>query len=728
MDEKARLASAGSEIKLWEMPGLVMTNSMSLHSQPVSSLCWGNNNQTLVSVGGDKVVVTYLKNGAISSTEMAVGDGYSCAAFNSTSRYLLLGGKTKTLSVWDLKSKSVKKTYKEHKDAVSCLTFNHNDTTIASGALDGNILLHNVVTGQASSPLRQPNTQAIRGLQYSYFKKSLLASVSDDGALNMWDTNARKMVTSFTNDHKAPATGLCFSPVNEMLLVSTGLDKKIVFYDVQGKKSVKVMTAEAPLTSVDFLHDGVTLAVGTTRGKICVYDLRSGSTPVAVQPAHMSSVQCLKFESSSTSSSKNAPGSINKVTKSVTSVNIRPRTTSRNLPEQPHPSTPKNYPASPATTNSTTPQFNDPTPKLSVQQQNGIKEDEDIFSPLREAKVPMVINNRRDEERPIPPPYGFDQEGLVKDNKHFDGSGIFSPLASTNNQSDTRQHPVGGPAYYHPDQGTPRTTAEPTSYGSRSQNALYSNTRNTEEQKPLQPDYDRKKKYEDLREIRAQISPDATDSVSRPESDYYDTRTRIPSDSSASGARNPFETSPTLSRHSSNSSDIYSRPEADFVRARQDRRSAGSESSYQGDANHSAAAANGSARLSRSPGGSSYQPRRTSSDSIGDRKDGLDGPGIVKKSNEMPYTNGDVAGAVANNAGLQPFQIEFIKNMIDDSMDEFRVAIHRDVVNLQVEMLRQFQIQQNELREMMEKYSINEALVQEIDRLREENRRLKTKY
>lgn len=52
----------------------------------------------------------------------------------------------------------------------------------------------------------------------------------------MWDTNARKIVTSFSSDHKAPATGLSFSPVNEMLLVSTGLDKKIVFYDVQGKK------------------------------------------------------------------------------------------------------------------------------------------------------------------------------------------------------------------------------------------------------------------------------------------------------------------------------------------------------------------------------------------------------------------------------------------------------------------------------------------------------------
>ena len=37
----------------------------------------------------------------------------------------------------------------------------------------------------------------------------------------------------------APATGLAFSPLNEMLLLSCGLDKRIVCYDVQGKKYVE---------------------------------------------------------------------------------------------------------------------------------------------------------------------------------------------------------------------------------------------------------------------------------------------------------------------------------------------------------------------------------------------------------------------------------------------------------------------------------------------------------
>ena len=78
--------------------------------------------------------------------------------------------------------------------------------------------------------------QTIHALQYSRFKKALLGSVSDDGALNIWDTNTKKTIVSFPDEHTAPAMDLSFSPMNDMLLATVGLDKKIVFYDILGKK------------------------------------------------------------------------------------------------------------------------------------------------------------------------------------------------------------------------------------------------------------------------------------------------------------------------------------------------------------------------------------------------------------------------------------------------------------------------------------------------------------
>lgn len=81
--------------------------------------------------------------------------------------------------------------------------------------------------------------QAIRQLKYSKFKHSLLGSVSDDGCVNMWDTNKRCLLHSFSDHHKAPATGLAFSPINEMLVLSVGLDKRIICYDVRGYQYVQ---------------------------------------------------------------------------------------------------------------------------------------------------------------------------------------------------------------------------------------------------------------------------------------------------------------------------------------------------------------------------------------------------------------------------------------------------------------------------------------------------------
>ena len=62
---------------------------------------------------------------------------------------------------------------------------------------------------------------------------------------------------------------------------------------------VKTMMAESPLTSIDLLYDGATLAVGSTRGKVFIYDLRQGDSPIRTMTAHKSSVQALAFQYSS---------------------------------------------------------------------------------------------------------------------------------------------------------------------------------------------------------------------------------------------------------------------------------------------------------------------------------------------------------------------------------------------------------------------------------------------
>lgn len=57
---------------------------------------------------------------------------------------------------------------------------------------------------------------------------------------------------------------------------------------------------ESPLTAVDFTPDGAGLVVGSTQGRIYMYDLRNLSAPVKTTTAHKTSVTCIRFQHSNT--------------------------------------------------------------------------------------------------------------------------------------------------------------------------------------------------------------------------------------------------------------------------------------------------------------------------------------------------------------------------------------------------------------------------------------------
>ncbi|KAI9143039.1 hypothetical protein BKA69DRAFT_1064020 [Paraphysoderma sedebokerense] len=74
------------------------------------------------------------------------------------------------------------------------------------------------------------------------------------------------------------------------------------------------------------------------------------------------------------------------------------------------------------------------------------------------------------------------------------------------------------------------------------------------------------------------------------------------------------------------------------------------------------------------------------------------------------------------------FQLQLLENVVDDCLSGFRASVRNDVQNMHLELLRQFQIQKAELEAMFRKYTNIDALVEEVERLREENKRLKMNF
>ncbi|NWU74438.1 NEDD1 protein, partial [Onychorhynchus coronatus] len=652
MQDSIRFASSGDDIKIWDSSSLTVVEQFNPHtpSHPVSSLCWGSNNRYLASASaaGDKIVVSSCKSKPGPLFEIAEGAKQTCVSLNSSSSYIVSGGLDSTVNIWDFKSRRIYRSLKDHKDEVTCIAYNWNDGYIASGSLSGEIILHSVTTNLSSTPFGYGSRQPIRHLKYSSFKKSLLGSVSDSGNVTLWDVNSQNPYHNFENTHKAPASEICFSPVNKMLLVTVGLDKRVILYDTLSKKLLTTVVADSPLTTVDFMPDGTTLAIGCSRGKICQYDLRQLPSPVKTVIAHKGCVKCIRLPFSSTFSKSNLPGSSNKPgskrveVKAGSNLGGIQNTGIKNIASQ-----------TSATVSSHIMLPNEKKGGEILQEKTGFphscsldvipsKETDhgksaelnsfdhlgrsslgDVFSPVRDD----IITNKGTE----------DPQGK--------GNGLdFLPQHSA--AFPVKRNPVGSSA--------PGVQSSPI-------HALVGSPIKEEEEEE-HPETDIKKishGKQETKEVLKQVffsSNIESITLSSPPSSTLDTNERL-------------------------MKNIQAHPAYDLP-------------------------VNGT---------TSTSPKITS-------------PVTAGVASSLTEKIVETIGSSRPNTPLTSLQINFIQNMIQEKMDEFRESCHREFVNLQVEMIKQFHMQSNEMRALLERYSVNEGLIAEIERLREENKRLRTHF
>ncbi|XP_050413244.1 protein NEDD1 [Patella vulgata] len=625
-----KLVSAGEDVKIWDSRGFGLVKTFDPHDQNVSAVCWSHCGKFLTSCSenDDKIPITHIQNTSKPSVEIDVEKGNLCVDFNSNSRYLLYGGNNCIVNVWDLKSKKLKKSFKEHKSAITSLAFNWNDAYIASGSRSGDIILHNLLTGQSGSPLRAPKVQTIKQIQYHYFRKSLFASASDDGAINLWDANTRQLKHSFNDIHKAPATGLAFSPINEMLLMSVGLDKRIALYDVQGKRNLRVLMADSPLTSIDVMADGATIAVGTSKGKILVYDIRQGPNPVHMVNAHSCAISSLSFHPKSEMNSADGNSSDSK---------------KRDLPKAPQtkPTTKTND------TNSNVIAAQTTVERAQLKQhQNQVRDD--VFSPVREN-------------------IGYGSASFTDDSCH-------QQSATTVNTSDNSSTGVCG--VFSPLQGHQTSLSGKFSLGNSPLiNNSYSSSQGASS---------------------AVVSPTNNSS--------HILHTGVNGHSAVSKVvQKGVSASPSLHQISGSSHDV------DI-----------------GDSINSGASNGKKVMFTDGSPPNAATVRHMVSTAIDNCRQDLrqEIHGAWQESCSPQKPKAEVSGAADPNL----FQTEFTRNLIREALEDFREEIHRDLTSLHVEMLRQFQIQQNEVTAMLHHLSVNKDLLAEVEELRQENKRLKKTF
>eukprot|EP00899_Mesostigma_viride_P003484 jgi/Mesvir1/13136/Mv06107-RA.1 len=282
------VASGGSSLKLLDvdsprldLPCVVTANFTS----SVSCVRWNHTNAVVASAGGDGMIsLTHVSGdslGSISDSSMDAQDpkefGIAAICFSKGSRYIVSGGASRDVRVWDLKKKQCVKTLTGHTAPVTGVSYNYGDQMVASVSEAGDLLLHSQMSGVRVAELRAPKGAALRTLCYSPHRKHLLATGGDDGSVYVWDTTARTIKMPYHNRHAAPVTAVAFSPTNQMILCSAGLDKRLLFLDLADRSHSMTYEWGAPLTCLAMRGDGVSLAAGTTDGQVILFDIRKGA-------------------------------------------------------------------------------------------------------------------------------------------------------------------------------------------------------------------------------------------------------------------------------------------------------------------------------------------------------------------------------------------------------------------------------------------------------------------
>ncbi|XP_066561439.1 protein NEDD1 isoform X1 [Amia ocellicauda] len=663
MDEVPRLVSSGDDVKIWNTSSMTVLEQFNPHSvtHPVSRVCWSSNNHYLVSssTSGDKLVVSSCKSSPVPVLELAEGKKQTRVSLNSTSQFMVSGGLDCTVNIWDLKTKKLHRSLKDHKEEVTCVSFNGSDSYIASGSTSGEIILHSITTNLSSSPFGHGPNQPIHDLRYSYYKKSVLGSVSASGAVVLWDANTQKDLHTFEGTHRAPASGLAFSPANELLFVTVGLDKKIICYDTSSKIVLHSIRAESPLTAIDFMSDGAVLAVGSSQGKVYLYDLRMLTSPTKTVAAHKTSVHCLRFQHSHShpkSSSKALYSKSSNAQASNGSKRSSSRTSGHSIPTpqeglqtlvprpspQPAPEPPPGH------------QGDGRADSTGIPSSSSL----DVF-PSKETEVPKSserlpslsrFNNVGRNSLDVFSPVRDDYKALkaTGDLKKGDVMDFLSQFSST---LPARRTPLGTP-------------------GGQGYSPLQ-----VFDDSPDPVRQEGKSQAEEPKASRAQLGLQETKPVEMTSSSRLDQCSQ-------------HTPTPLAQPHT---------PEAIQKRGKDVQ----SELLYNSPLN-------GAPSPATSPEVSAAVTAGVAS-SLSER--------IVES-----------IGGEAGGAPLTAIQIHFIRNMIQETLEDFREACHRDIVNLQVEMIRQFYIQLNEIHSLIEKYSVTDSLVAEIEKLKEENKRLRTNF
>lgn len=200
----------------------------------VNHWTWSHNGEVVATCANDgKIILDHAKTGK-KITEF-INDGLPIlwVSFSSASEYLAAGTQKGQVLVWNIKDrKYLFDVCEDPSEQINGVAWKSDDSMIVAISSLGLVYIINFEK-KAIVEMLQYDRASLRCLKFSYFKKNYIATSGDNGIVIVWDVKLNTLYHAYEkSSHSDTWTGVIFSPTNELLLCSGGLDAKIQFFDI----------------------------------------------------------------------------------------------------------------------------------------------------------------------------------------------------------------------------------------------------------------------------------------------------------------------------------------------------------------------------------------------------------------------------------------------------------------------------------------------------------------
>ena len=205
-------------------------------------------------------------------------DAVSCVAYSSNDTTLASGSLDTTIRLWDVTTGRYLWTLIGHTGSVYNLSFSPDGRTLASGSVDTTIRLWDVATGTHLKTLIG-HTKSVNSVCFSPDGR-IIASGSSDNFICFWDAATGTRLKTLIR-HDSSVTTVSFSPDSRIIASASGdfenLNNNIRLWDVATGRHLKtLMGHNRTINKISFSPDGRKIASGSRDGTIRLWDAVTG--------------------------------------------------------------------------------------------------------------------------------------------------------------------------------------------------------------------------------------------------------------------------------------------------------------------------------------------------------------------------------------------------------------------------------------------------------------------